>query len=104
MATESVSKPVNGAGGVHQHYGLPEQSSHVSGSNSGSLATGGIGEENVSVSNPGESSGTGTGESGNASVPKDEVGWYFVEQYYTTMSKTPEKLHVITPGHKYEAL
>ena len=31
---------------------------------------------------------------GNGSVPKDEVGWYFVEQYYTTLSKNPEKLHV----------
>src|SRR3569833_1978485 len=27
---------------------------------------------------------------------KDEVGWYFVEQYYTTLSKNPEKLHVRT--------
>lgn len=27
-------------------------------------------------------------------LPKDEVGWYFVEQYYTTMSKSPERLHV----------
>jgi len=27
-------------------------------------------------------------------VPKDEVGWYFVEQYYTTLSKNPEKLCV----------
>lgn len=25
---------------------------------------------------------------------KDEVGWYFVEQYYTTMSRSPEKVHV----------
>lgn len=25
---------------------------------------------------------------------KDEVGWFFVEQYYTTMSKNPNKLHV----------
>lgn len=103
MATESISKPVNGAGGVHQHYGLPEQSSQVSGSNSGSLATGGIGEESVGVSGSGEPSSTGTGEGGNASVPKDEVGWYFVEQYYTTLSKTPEKLHVISLSHEYEA-
>ena len=29
-------------------------------------------------------------------LSKDEVGWYFVEQYYTTLSKSPEKLHV---GH-----
>ncbi|KAK4123379.1 hypothetical protein N657DRAFT_461327 [Parathielavia appendiculata] len=29
-----------------------------------------------------------------ATVPKDEVAWYFVEQYYTTMSKSPERLHL----------
>jgi len=27
-------------------------------------------------------------------IPKDEVGWYFVEQYYTTLSRSPEKLFV----------
>lgn len=27
-------------------------------------------------------------------IPKQEVGWYFVEQYYTTMSRSPEKLHL----------
>ncbi|OSS46255.1 hypothetical protein B5807_07982 [Epicoccum nigrum] len=27
-------------------------------------------------------------------IPKDEVGWYFVEQYYTTLSKSPERLHL----------
>ncbi|KAL3459852.1 hypothetical protein BJX64DRAFT_197208 [Aspergillus heterothallicus] len=26
-------------------------------------------------------------------IAKDEVGWYFVEQYYTTLSRSPEKLH-----------
>ncbi|KAL2886599.1 NTF2 and RRM domain-containing protein [Ceratocystis lukuohia] len=25
---------------------------------------------------------------------KDEVGWFFVQQYYTTLSKSPEKLHL----------
>jgi hypothetical protein len=30
----------------------------------------------------------------NGTPSKDEVGWYFVEQYYTTLSKSPEKLHV----------
>ncbi|KAL7941595.1 hypothetical protein V8C42DRAFT_172291 [Trichoderma barbatum] len=33
------------------------------------------------------------GASGN-NLSKDEVGWYFVEQYYTTLSKSPEKLHL----------
>ncbi|KAL2156378.1 hypothetical protein VTH82DRAFT_1123 [Thermothelomyces myriococcoides] len=27
-------------------------------------------------------------------LPKDEVGWYFVEQYYTTMSRSPDRLHL----------
>ncbi|KAJ5580946.1 hypothetical protein N7450_007247 [Penicillium hetheringtonii] len=27
-------------------------------------------------------------------IPKDEVGWFFVEQYYTTMSRNPDKLHL----------
>lgn len=27
-------------------------------------------------------------------IAKDEVGWYFVEQYYTSMSRCPDKLHL----------
>ncbi|PWY79562.1 hypothetical protein BO70DRAFT_50389 [Aspergillus heteromorphus CBS 117.55] len=27
-------------------------------------------------------------------ISKDEVGWYFVEQYYTNMSRSPEKLNL----------
>lgn len=27
-------------------------------------------------------------------VTKDEVGWFFVEQYYTTLSRSPDKLHL----------
>ncbi|KAK7966994.1 uncharacterized protein PG986_001271 [Apiospora aurea] len=30
----------------------------------------------------------------NSNLGKDEVAWYFVEQYYTTLSKSPEKLHL----------
>ncbi|KAJ3572743.1 hypothetical protein NPX13_g4945 [Xylaria arbuscula] len=30
----------------------------------------------------------------SANLGKDEVAWFFVEQYYTTLSKTPEKLHL----------
>lgn len=37
---------------------------------------------------------TGSASGGNSNLSKDEVGWYFVEQYYTTLSKSPEKLHV----------
>lgn len=27
-------------------------------------------------------------------IAKDEVGWYFVEQYYTNMSRCPDKLQL----------
>ncbi|KAF2087722.1 hypothetical protein K490DRAFT_21836, partial [Saccharata proteae CBS 121410] len=37
---------------------------------------------------------TSTASSGAAEIPKDEVGWYFVEQYYTTLSRSPEKLYL----------
>ncbi|KAF2643263.1 hypothetical protein P280DRAFT_515686 [Massarina eburnea CBS 473.64] len=39
---------------------------------------------------PGQSASSAPAES----IPKDEVGWYFVEQYYTTLSKTPDKLYL----------
>jgi hypothetical protein len=35
-----------------------------------------------------------TNENQKNDIPKDEVGWFFVEQYYTTMSRSPEKLHL----------
>ncbi|KAK3900247.1 putative ntf2 and rrm domain-containing protein [Staphylotrichum tortipilum] len=36
----------------------------------------------------------GSADSPTDNLPKVEVGWYFVEQYYTTMSKSPERLHL----------
>ncbi|KXX73908.1 putative G3BP-like protein [Madurella mycetomatis] len=33
-------------------------------------------------------------DNSTSNLPKDEVGWYFVEQYYTTLSKSPERLHL----------
>jgi hypothetical protein len=48
-------------------------------------------EHYPATSGPAESS---TGSASGNDLSKDEVGWYFVEQYYTTLSKSPEKLHV----------
>jgi hypothetical protein len=48
-------------------------------------------EQYPATSGPAESS---TGSASGIDLSKDEVGWYFVEQYYTTLSKSPEKLHV----------
>lgn len=39
-------------------------------------------------------SATSSTAQGGNEIPKDQVGWYFVEQYYTTLSRSPEKLHV----------
>lgn len=45
---------------------------------------------------PSYSSSSAPAQSNNsaADIPKDEVGWYFVEQYYTTLSRSPEKIYV----------
>ncbi len=42
----------------------------------------------------GATEAAGGNTNGNGDLSKDEIGWYFVEQYYTTLSKSPEKLHV----------
>ncbi len=34
------------------------------------------------------------GNGSQSDIPKAEVSWYFAEQYYTTMSRSPEKLHL----------
>ncbi|MBE7179618.1 MAG: hypothetical protein INR71_00120 [Terriglobus roseus] len=49
------------------------------------------------------SAGYGAPSSNNASNPAEapsveEVGWYFVERYYTTMSKKPDNLFVCCCG------
>lgn len=33
-------------------------------------------------------------ENGAPAISKAEVGWFFVEQYYLTLSRSPEKLYV----------
>ncbi|KAK0621449.1 hypothetical protein B0T17DRAFT_508798 [Bombardia bombarda] len=47
----------------------------------------------ISHSDPTTEAGS-SANSATSGLPKDEVGWYFVEQYYTTLSKSPEKLHL----------
>ncbi|OAA53117.1 ntf2 and rrm domain containing protein [Niveomyces insectorum RCEF 264] len=54
------------------------------------MSTNGIGHHEFSSSSM--SAGATTDKNNNLS--KDEVGWYFVEQYYTTLSKSPNKLHL----------
>lgn len=69
MATEAASLPINGM------YHGPEDPRFA--------------EERV-----GTTATVETRAAQPAEIPKDQVAWYFVEQYYTTMSKNPDKLHV----------
>ena len=78
MATATIDKPVNGNYHVQPNYHNPEayQQGHAVES-----------QPPVQVSD--QSHGT------TATPPSStEIGWYFVEQYYNTMSKDPGSLHV----------
>lgn len=83
MATESA---INGTYGAQQASNLTSQ---LIGSHASNHTTNGInGATGTHAPNTPSGNAEGTG------VSKDEVGWYFVEQYYTTMSRSPDKLHV----------
>lgn len=43
---------------------------------------------------PSDAPSTSNAAGADSTPSKDEVGWYFVQQYYTTLSKNPDKLHV----------
>jgi len=86
MASESSTNPVNGNYGAQQSYQPTESSNSAA-----HVANGANGGNSAATANGHDTSGATESKSG---VPKDEVGWYFVEQYYTTLSRNPEKLHV----------
>ena len=92
MAAETGNTAVNGDYGTHQLSGATQQvPPQEAGATNASISSGASGTENPSVpGNAPQPSSTGNSNS----IPKDEVGWYFVEQYYTTLSRSPEKLHV----------
>lgn len=90
MAAEN--KTVNGNYGSSHAYGqaesyIPSQGSNVSTSTATIVAPA---EDNVGAGSAKPAETTGV----NKPPSKDEVGWYFVESYYTTLSKNPETLHV----------
>ncbi|KAL2031474.1 hypothetical protein VTO58DRAFT_106825 [Aureobasidium pullulans] len=57
----------------------------------GSIEQTGYAAANYPSSNP---SAPSQSNNSAADIPKDEVGWYFVEQYYTTLSRSPEKVYL----------
>ncbi|KAK4937772.1 hypothetical protein LTR10_021649 [Elasticomyces elasticus] len=77
MATESA--PTNGLYGTNQFNHQPAE-----------LAA-------STPSAPAHSSSASQSTTTSATAQKadpQEIGWYFVEQYYTTLSKSPEKIHL----------
>jgi len=84
MATDISSTPVNGYGphgGYDQNPGFGAANMNTQ-SNYNSAST------------PSASGAPAASAGSTTDIPKDEVGWYFVEQYYTTLSRSPEKLYV----------
>ncbi|KIW97581.1 uncharacterized protein Z519_01165 [Cladophialophora bantiana CBS 173.52] len=77
MATETA--PVNGLYGANQ-YGQPAE-----------LAAS---TPSAPTHAPSASQSTTTSTTTQQKADPQEIGWYFVEQYYTTLSKSPEKIHL----------
>ncbi|OCK77167.1 hypothetical protein K432DRAFT_304846 [Lepidopterella palustris CBS 459.81] len=88
MATIEPTMPVNGNYGSHQTQSYAAMENNYAAANANSALSGASSYGTSSA----PSSQTVTGNSAPAEIPKDEVGWYFVEQYYTTLSRSPEKL------------
>lgn len=80
MATAEPTLPVNGS---YAPQTFDAMANNYTASNANNTTTYGATQQN-------QTSGNNT----TSEIPKDEVGWYFVEQYYTTLSKSPEKLYV----------
>ena len=93
MATES--KAVNGNYGAQYPYGQAESFAPPQSLNAtnGNAPVGISGEDTATTIAPASTEATGAVEA-NKAPSKDEVGWYFVESYYTTLSKNPETLYV----------
>lgn len=89
------SKTINGNHGAQYPYGqseslVPPQDLNTSNGNTPAVISG---EDAAATTVPTSSEPTGAGEA-NKAPSKDEVGWYFVESYYTTLSKDPGTLYV----------
>ena len=76
MASETT--PVNGLYGANQ-YSQPAELA---------ASTPSAPTHTASASQSTATSGT------TQKADPQEIGWYFVEQYYTTLSKSPEKIHL----------
>lgn len=86
MASTEPTAPVNGT------YAHQTPSYDPAGANSFAAANANNATSYAASQQP--ESTQSNNNSTSTDIPKDEVGWYFVEQYYTTLSKSPERLYV----------
>lgn len=97
MATEQATLPVNGNYATQDahHSGASDehtnQDSRVDATSAAGPVPDNFGSQNANVPS---SAGTASGDDTHSDVPKHEVGWYFVKQYYTNLSRSPDKWHV----------
>ena len=81
---------VNGNYGTQQPYGHAE---NYTGTQAGGHA-GHTGNNPVESASSMPSSGAPPTDTEEKSPSKEEIGWFFVEQYYKTMCNEPSKLYV----------
>ncbi|KAK3067538.1 hypothetical protein LTR53_015545 [Teratosphaeriaceae sp. CCFEE 6253] len=86
---EVATMPSTNGYAPHQGYGSIEQQGGSHGYSSGTPAS-----AQSMYSQVPATAELGSATSSQSDIPKDEVGWYFVEQYYTTLSRSPEKLYL----------
>lgn len=86
MATEVGGMP-NGYA-HHQGYAGMDQNSYAYAANAATS------QASVPPTSSTPSNAPSAQQQPQSEISKDEVGWYFVEQYYTTLSRSPEKLYL----------
>ncbi|KAL7351877.1 NTF2 and RRM domain-containing protein [Histoplasma ohiense] len=94
MAVEPTSNPTLVNGNYHAHHQAipyPADTYNPSHAPANSISSSNYSNNNQQHNN---SSAPAGGSEPKNDIPKDEVGWFFVEQYYTTLSRNPEKLHL----------
>ncbi|PGH17124.1 hypothetical protein AJ79_01262 [Helicocarpus griseus UAMH5409] len=91
MATEATN-PALVNGNYHTHHQANPYAADAY--NPSHAATNSVSSANYNTQQPSNTAPSHSHSETKNDIPKDEVGWFFVEQYYTTLSRTPEKLHL----------
>jgi len=93
MAAETApaSAPTNGSFPTqHQAHPYPSEPYNPSHAANSSTSSAHFGSQRGTTSTPPVAQNIES----KTDIPKEEVGWFFVEQYYTTLSRSPEKLRL----------